>query len=247
MEVRPPEQRADAWSDVADAYDRFSQQVTLPFAEDAARLVRIGEGTRVLDVAAGTGNFAFAAARRGARVLATDFAPAMIDRLARKARDERLTVETAVMDGQALDLPDRSFDVAASIFGLLFFPDHDKGLRELVRVLVPGGRAVISTWAPPPRGEMSRIMGLAMAAAMPSAAAPSSPPPAPHWARLGDAEAFRARLLANGFANAHVVELRHVWVFDKLEDFTATMPKAAPQAVVMFGSFRPAQRAAFVE
>jgi ubiquinone/menaquinone biosynthesis C-methylase UbiE len=243
----PPEQRADAWSAVADAYDRFSQQVTLPFAEDAARLVRIGDGTRVLDVAAGTGNFAFAAARRGARVLATDFAPAMVDRLARKARDERLTVETAVMDGQALDLPEHSFDVAASIFGLLFFPDHDKGLRELVRVLVPGGRAVIATWAPPPRGEMSRIMGLAMAAAMPIVAPPSSPPPPPHWAKLGDADALRVRLLDNGFANAHVVELRHVWVFDNLEDFTATMPKAAPQAVAMFGAFTPAQRAAFVE
>jgi len=243
----PPEQRPDAWGAVADAYDRFSQQVTLPFAEDAARLVRIGKGSRVLDVGAGTGNFTFAAARRGARVLATDFAPAMIERLERKAHDERLTVETAVMDGQSLDLPDKTFDVAASIFGLLFFPDHDKGLRELLRVLVPGGRALIATWAPPPRGEMSRIMGLAMAAAMPNAAKPSSPPPPPHWAKLGDADALRARLLANGFAHVHVVELRHVWVFDKLEDFTATSPKAAPQAVTMFETFTPTQRAAFVD
>src|SRR5437764_3624940 len=106
----PPEQRADAWSAVAEPYDRFSQQVTLPFAEDAARLVRIDQATSVLDVAAGTGNFAFAAARRGAHVLATDFAPGMIDRLKERAREERLTVETAVMDGQALELPDRSFD-----------------------------------------------------------------------------------------------------------------------------------------
>lgn len=240
-----PEQRADAWSAVADAYDRFSQQVTLPFAEDAARLVRIGPGTHVLDIAAGTGNFAFAAARRGARVLATDFAPGMIDRLAAKAREESLTIETAVMDGQALELPDRSFDVAASIFGLLFFPDHDKGIREMLRVLVPGGRALISTWAPPPRGEMSRIMGLAMAAAMPNAPAPASAPGPPPWARLGDAEALRARLLANGFANAHVVELRHVWVFDDLKEFTRTMPKAAPPAVAMFESMTPAQRTAF--
>jgi SAM-dependent methyltransferase len=242
-----PEQRPEGWSAVADVYDRFSQQVTLPFAEDAARLVRIGNGTRLLDVAAGTGNFAFAAARRGARVLATDFAPAMIDRLERKAANERLSVETAVMDGQALDLPDHVFDIAASIFGLLFFPDHDKGLRELVRVLVPGGRAVIATWAPPPRGEMSRIMGLAMAAALPNAAPPPSPPPTPHWAKLGDAQALRARLLTNGFSDAHVVELRHVWVFDKLADFTATMPRAAPQAVAMFDAFTPAQRGAFVE
>ena len=244
--TRAPDQRPDAWSAVADAYDQFSQQVTLPFAEDAARLVRIGRGRRVLDVAAGTGNFAFAAARRGARVFATDFAPGMIHRLEERARDEGLTLATAVMDGQAFELPDRSFDVAASIFGLLFFPDHDKGIREMLRVLVPGGRALVSTWAPPPRGEMSRIMGLAMAAAMPDAppASPSGPPP---WARLGDAEVLRARLLANGFANAYVVELRHVWVFDELERFTKTIPQAAPPTVAMFESMTPAQRDAFVK
>ena len=242
-----PDQRPDAWSAVADAYDNFSQQVTLPFAEDAARLVRITAGTRVIDVAAGTGNFAFAAARLGARVLATDFAPGMVERLQGKARAEHLTIDTAVMDGQALDVPDHSFDVAASIFGLLFFSDHDKGLREILRVVVPGGRAVISTWAPPPRGEMSRLMNVAMAAAMPDASRPASPPPPPHWAKLGDADALRARLLANGFTHAHVVEVRHVWIFDRLEDFTQTMPKAAPPAVAMFDAMTPTQRTAFLD
>ncbi|HET9727859.1 MAG TPA: methyltransferase domain-containing protein [Acidimicrobiia bacterium] len=239
-----PEQRADAWSATAPDYDAFSQQVTLPFAEDAARLVRIGPGTRVLDVGAGTGNFAFAAARRGAKVLATDFAPGMVDLLGRKVRAQGLaqSIDTAVMDGQALDLPDASFDVAASIFGLIFFPGHDRGLRELLRVLVPGGRAVVSTWAPPPRGDMSRLLGLAMSKAMPNMPAPFGPP---HWAKLGDADAFRERLLVNGFARAHVVEIRHAWVFDTIEAFTETMPKAAPGAVAMFASMTAEQRAAF--
>jgi ubiquinone/menaquinone biosynthesis C-methylase UbiE len=240
----PLEQRADAWSATARDYDAFSQQVTLPFAEDAARLVRMGPNTRVLDVAAGTGNFTFAAARRGARVLATDFAPAMIELLERNARDEGLgaSIDTAIMDGQALDLPDASFDVAASIFGLLFFPDHDRGLRELLRVLVPGGRAVVSTWAPPPRGDMSRILGNAMSKAMPNAPSQSGPP---HWAGLGEADAFRNRLITNGFARAHVVEVRHAWVFDDMAAFTETMPKAAPGAVAMFAAMTPEQRATF--
>lgn len=240
----PPEQRADAWSATAADYDAFSQQVTLPFAEDAARLVRIGPGTRVLDVAAGTGNFTFAAARRGARVLATDFAPAMVELLKRKARDQGLaeSIDTAVMDGQALDVPDASFDVVASIFGLIFFPDHDRGLRELLRVLVPGGHAVVSTWAPPPRGDMSRILGNAMSKAMPNSPAPSGPP---HWAGLGEADAFRNRLITNGFARAHVVEVRHAWVFYDIAAFTETMPKAAPGAVAMFASMTPEQGATF--
>jgi ubiquinone/menaquinone biosynthesis C-methylase UbiE len=243
--VAPPEERADAWSATASDYDTFSQQVTLPFAEDAVRLVRMGPGTRVLDVAAGTGNFSFAAARRGAKVLATDFAPGMLELLRRKAKAEGLAraIDTAVMDGQALDLPDASFDVAASIFGLLFFPDHDRGIRELLRVLVPGGRAVVSTWAPPPRGEMSRILGNAMAKAMPERSAPAG---LPHWAELGDADAFRDRLLANGFARAHVVEVRHVWTFDAIAQFTETMPKAAPPAVAMFESMTSGQRTTFL-
>lgn len=246
--ARPPEQRADLWSRVAADYDTFSQQVTLSFAEEAARFVELGPGVRVIDVAAGTGNFTFAAARRGAEVLATDFAPAMVELLRARAAEHGFggRVRTAVMDGQALDVPDASFDVAASIFGLLFFPDHDKGIRELARVLVPGGRAVVSTWAPPPRGEMSRLFGIALAKAMPPAPnAPAAPPPLPHWAKLGDAESFRRRFLENGFARAHVVELRHAWVFDRVEQLTETLPRSAPPAVAMFQSMTAEQQRAF--
>lgn len=248
--TRPPEQRADLWSKVAGDYDAFSQQVTLSFAEDAARFVKLGPGTRVIDVAAGTGNFTFAAASRGAEVLATDFAPAMVELLGARAAQRGFDgrVRTAVMDGQALDVADASFDVAASIFGLLFFPDHDRGIRELARVLVPGGQAVVSTWAPPPRGEMSRLFGVALARAMPPApGAPTAPPPLPHWARLGDAEAFRRRFVDNGFARAHVVELRHAWVFDRVEQLTETLPRSAPPAVAMFQSMSAEQQRAFAD
>jgi 2-polyprenyl-3-methyl-5-hydroxy-6-metoxy-1,4-benzoquinol methylase len=71
----PPEQRAEAWGSLAEAYDVFAESVTRLFAEDAARLVRLGRGSRVIDVAAGTGAFTLAAARRGANVLATDIWP----------------------------------------------------------------------------------------------------------------------------------------------------------------------------
>jgi SAM-dependent methyltransferase len=238
------EQQPDAWGAVAAAYHAFAGNVTRPFAEDAARLVRIGEGTRVIDVAAGTGNFTFAAASRGARVLATDFAPGMVDHLRGEVEQRGLSgrIRVAVMDGQQLDVDDASFDVSASIFGVLFFPDMDKGLRELARVLVPGGRAVISTWAPPPRGEMGRIMGEAMAKTLPNLPPPSG---SPAWAALGDADGFRARVLRNGFSRAHVVELRHVWVFDDLNAFVDLMGRCAPPAVALFSSLTPDQRATF--
>jgi ubiquinone/menaquinone biosynthesis C-methylase UbiE len=169
----------------------------------------------------------------------------MVELLRVKAEKQGLarSIDTAVMDGQALDLAGASFDVAASIFGLTFFADHDRGLSELLRVLVPGGRAVVATWAPPPHGEMFRILGGAMSKAMPDMPAPSGPP---YWTKLGDADAFRERLIANGFARAHVVEVRHAWVFEKIEEFTDTMPKAAPAAVAMFTSMTADQRTTFV-
>lgn len=243
---RPPDQRPEAWSATASDFHAFSANVTLPFAEDAARLVPIGANTRVLDVAAGSGNFTFAAARRGARVLATDFAPGMIELLRLEAEKKGFhdRVRTAVMDGQNLDVSDASFDVAASIFGVLFFPDQGRGLRELCRVLVPGGRAVVSTWAAPPRGEMSAILTKAMSRAMPNMQAPSGPPP---WAALGEASSFRERMLDAGFSRAHVVELRHVWVFDTLDTFTGMMTRGAPPAVALFASMAAEQRLAFVD
>jgi len=241
---RPLDQQPDAWGAVAADYHAFAGNVTRPFAEDAAALVRIGEGTRVLDVAAGTGNFSFAAARRGATVLATDFAAGMIEYLRAESERHGLVnrVRLDVMDGQQLELEDESFDVAASIFGVLFFPDPLKGLRELSRVLVPGGRAVVSTWAPPPRGEMGRIMGDAMSKTLGSLPKPSGPPP---WAALGDADTFRNHLLESGFSRAHIVEVRHVWAFDDLDLFVDLMGKCAPPAVAMFSSLTPDQRATF--
>jgi len=94
---------------------------------------------RVLDVAAGTGALALAAARTGAQVLATDFSPGMVDRIAAYGLPN---VETRVMDGQALALADATFDAVFSIFGVIMFPDWRKGLAEMARVTRNGGGVV---------------------------------------------------------------------------------------------------------
>jgi ubiquinone/menaquinone biosynthesis C-methylase UbiE len=239
----PPEQRAEAWSDAAEAYDAVAEGVTHHFAEDAVRLVRLGPGSRVLDVAAGTGVFTFAAARRGAEVLATDFSAGMIDVLRRKCAAQGLaSVKTSVMDGQALTVADASFDVAASLFGLTFFPEHDRGLRELLRVLVPGGQAVVATWAPPPRGELLRLIGRAVSKAIPDLPTPDKPP---HWAALGDTEDLRRRLLSVGFARAHVVSVTHVWTFESPEWFAEQLPSLSPASAGFLGMMTATQLETF--
>ncbi len=111
------------------------------------------EEARVLDVGCGDGVLICAAASRGARVTGIDPDPAMLD--AARARTERSGVEADFLDGRIERLPfaDASFDVVAAITVLCFVDDASAALREMTRVLRPGGRLVLgelgrwSLWA----------------------------------------------------------------------------------------------------
>ena len=239
-----PESEAAAWNGCTAAYDAFAEAITRPFAEDAVRLVKLGLGARVLDVAAGTGAFAVAAARRGAEVLAVDFSLDMISGLTRKCGSLGLhAIAAQVMDGQDLELPDDYFDVAASLFGLMFFPDHDQGLREMHRVLRPGGQAVVAVWAQPARVELMRLMGEAAMSANIELPTPDTPP---HWTALSAPSRLQRRVLAAGFSKVYVVSLAHVWTVDRPEIVAEILPYATPSASALFGQLNQAERAALL-
>jgi 2-polyprenyl-3-methyl-5-hydroxy-6-metoxy-1,4-benzoquinol methylase len=142
---------------------RFSDRAratwaTGDFARVAARLVLVGEllcrsvdvhaGERVLDVAAGSGNAAISAARRGARVTASDFVEPLLEVAQARARIEGLSLATAVADAHELPFEDDSFDVVLSTFGAMFVPDQQRAADELVRVCRPGGRIGLANWVP---------------------------------------------------------------------------------------------------
>lgn len=131
------------WDNAAQHYERTAHPFTARYAEAALARVPLTPASRVLDVAAGTGALALLAARTGAQVLATDFSSGMIDRIAVRNVPN---VEARVMDGQALELEDASFDAAFSLFGVIMFPDWRRGLAEMARVTRPGGHGVIATW-----------------------------------------------------------------------------------------------------
>jgi len=128
------------------------------FARIGARLVLVSEllcrsidvhaGERVLDVAAGSGNTAIAAARRGASVTASDFVAPLLEVARERAELDGLQLATAVADAQALPFEDRSFDVVLSTFGAMFAPDQQRAADELLRVLRPGGRIGLANWVP---------------------------------------------------------------------------------------------------
>lgn len=133
----------DHWDTAALHYEKTAHPFTAKYAEAALARVVLTPDSRVLDVAAGTGALALAAAKMGAQILATDFSAGMVARIAAAAMPN---VEARVMDGQALDLPNASFDVVFSIFGVIMFPDWRKGLAEMARVTRHGGHGVVATW-----------------------------------------------------------------------------------------------------
>ena len=107
-------------------------------------------GERVLDIACGTGLVSFEAARAvgpSGHVLGIDLSERMIDAAERRASDLTLSnCGFSRMDAETLALPDASFDVAFCALGLMYMPDPEQALREMHRVLHPGGRIALAVW-----------------------------------------------------------------------------------------------------
>lgn len=158
------------WDLVASAYTEELVPQFERFAGEALRLASVPPSSKIVDVAAGPGTLTRLAARAGHGVAAVDFSPNMIARLKERIESEALSnVEAQVGDGMALPFEDASFDAGFSMFGLMFFPDRNKGFRELLRVVRPGAPVVVSSWHP--------FENFALMAAAFAAMAELSPPP----------------------------------------------------------------------
>ena len=145
---------------IAGPYDLMNSVMTAGlhhrWRERAADLARVGPGDRALDVATGTGDLAIELASRGASVVGSDFSEGMLDVARRKAPG--LTWE----QGNALALPyeDGAFDAATVGFGARNFSDLPQGLREMGRVVKPGGRVVVLEITTPQKPPLSTFFSL---------------------------------------------------------------------------------------
>jgi ubiquinone/menaquinone biosynthesis C-methylase UbiE len=128
----------------------------------------IRPGDRVLDVAAGSGNVALPAAEAGARVVATDLTPELLDVGRRQAEAQGLQVDWRTADAEALPFQDGEFDVVTSCVGVMFAPHHQPAADELLRVARTGGTVALISWTP--EGFIGQMFGIMK---------PYAPPPPP--------------------------------------------------------------------
>jgi len=128
--------------------------------EQLCEAIDLSAGWKVLDVAAGNGNAALAAARRGCEVVATDYVEGLLDQAGRRAEADGLTLSTKVADAEDLPFADGTFDAVLSTVGVMFTPDPARAADQLVRVVRPGGRIGLANWTPDGFvGQMFKIVG----------------------------------------------------------------------------------------
>lgn len=151
------EEVREMFDNIAPKYDLLNHTLSMSidrlWRRHVVKIVRRAKPRRILDVATGTGDLAIAMARRigEAHVLGVDLSERMLDVARRKVEarglDGRIVLDRG--DAEHLDVATASVDVATVAFGVRNFGDLDAGLRELARVLRPGGRVVILEFSRP--------------------------------------------------------------------------------------------------
>jgi SAM-dependent methyltransferase len=155
----------EQWQAAAEAWHRWGPTLARwlgPSTETMLDMAGVGAGSRVLDVAAGAGEQTLVAAKRvgpDGYVLATDISSNILEFAAGEAANAGLkNVETRVMDGESMDeLDGDSFDAVISRVGLIYFPDQQKALTGMRRVLKPGGRIGAIVYSTPDKNQFFSI------------------------------------------------------------------------------------------
>jgi SAM-dependent methyltransferase len=174
MSTEPPQQfdplkyketTTEQWQTAAEPWHRWGptlEEWLGQATELMLDMAEVGPGARVLDVAAGAGGQTIAAAKRvghAGYVLATDISSNILQFASAGAQEEGLTnVDTRVMDGEELEeLEDESFDAVTCRLGLIYFPDQQRALKGMLRVLKPGGKIAVVVFSTPENNKFLSI------------------------------------------------------------------------------------------
>ena len=221
------------WNAVASGYDEVSRKFMEEFSIEGIRLLTDGRGLnpscRLLDVACGPGTTSLLYADQVGSIDAVDFSDEMLSIFAGHLLTKNFgNITLHHCDGQELPFNAGSFDYALSMFGLMFFPDRVRGMLEMFRVLAPGGKVLIASWAP-----LARSSALTALFEAVRAIDPTRPAATADVTSLENPEVFRSELTIAGFSNIEIHEVERHMEFDSSDEFWDTMAKGAVPLVMM--------------
>jgi ubiquinone/menaquinone biosynthesis C-methylase UbiE len=175
-----------------DNWGRLTEQTIDPLLE----ALDVQQNTSIVDVATGPGYVAAAASARGVNAIGVDFSREMV----KKART--IHPQVLFLEGDALNLPfkEGAFDAACMNFGIMHLANPEDGLRELFRVVRPGGRVAFTAWAPPEEAEGFRII----LSALDGYDTPSDLPIGPDFFRFGRSRECIAACVRAGIRSPRV-------------------------------------------
>ena len=203
-------------------YAKIAQIIAAGGAQFIERL-KLTPGARVLDIACGTGNLSFPAARAGAHVTGVDIATNLLETARSRAQAEGLEIQFDEGDAEALPYPDAAFDEIVTMFGAMFAPQPHLVASEMARVCRSGGRVAMANWTPSGFvGQLFKIISQHV-----------PPPPMPSPLLWGDEATVRERL-RDGFTDMQFTR----------RTLSMDFPLAPPDAVEYFRAwYGPTQRA----
>lgn len=210
------------WNTIAEKFDIWLPHIA-PVSEALLAALAAKPGERILDLASGTGEPALTLARRlrgHANILGIDAADGMVQVAQAKAAKERLSgISFKCMPAEQLKLGDNSFDRVVCRFGVMLFEDPLQGLKEMRRVLKPGGHFALAVWSTPETFPTLQWSYEAFAKRLPE----DLHPPLAKATSLGAPGLLEDLLEAAGFSEFTVQPRAFDYQFESFEDFWDTM------------------------